>query len=682
VLLISNYIIATAERHNKYNIYISKQLFNLLNKVQQQLKIKTTMSLLLLRQTSKKTTIQSNNDDSNDNNNSIIVDLGVKGLNMTNRTTSLLLPSTPTTKLLQQQSSTQPTWNTDDENLLTLKHQTWKKLRQQQMKDIHENKASIKHVIVAFLIILTFRAASHQFGFQARKVAGYITLFSFLRFFWVNRAPSRTLPLGPHDFPVYPIIGQIQGIINTFRKSGVQNQLEHQKLRGYKTWHAVRFGGVRIYGLLEPEDREYMLKTNWKNFTKNGQAGEVGFQEIFAEIMGRGIFAVDGDEWQDHRKVASHMFSANALKSKMETSFIEHGKTLIELLHEKARNRQEFDFQELAQALTFDTISDIAFGSFPHAMKEYMNTGKKVDFLVRFDRVQQTCMLRVVLPEPIWKTMRWLNIGPERQIREDAVEIRNYVQKIVDERRSELNNNMNKTGTGGEDLLAMYIKTAKTSGKTYMDDNDYLNDCVLNFMIAGRDTTSSTLINLFRLLDENPRCKEMMKSELEQIVGKNRHVSWDDIKLLKYSNAVFNEVLRLKPPVTGNVKLVNQDCTFPSGLFVPAGSRVVINIAAIGRDFHLWHQPDEFLPERWLHPDAPQERISRGVDEFMLPNVNGGPRICLGRDMARLETLNIAWTILKEFDIKITPGQDTIELNGPVQFYKYGVKCLAVEVGN
>ena len=105
--------------------------------------------------------------------------------------------------------------------------------------------------------------------------------------------------------------------------------------------------------------------------------------------------------------------------------------------------------------------------------------GQKIDFLVRFDRVQQNSVLRFILPNVIWKTMRYLNIGSERMLREDAVELRNYVTNIIQKRRAngELDN--------ADDLLALYVRTAKNSGKAYMMEDDYLIDAIMNFMVAG-----------------------------------------------------------------------------------------------------------------------------------------------------------------------------------------------------
>ena len=75
------------------------------------------------------------------------------------------------------------------------------------------------------------------------------------------------------------------------------------------------------------------------------------------------------------------------------------------------------------------------------------------------------------------------------------------------------------------------------------------------------------------------------------------------------------------------------DDELPSGIKVKAGTSLVVPLFAIGRDPNLWDDPDEFIPERWLISDEPTRR----PDEYMLPVFWAGPRLCLGKDMARLE---------------------------------------------
>jgi cytochrome P450 len=253
------------------------------------------------------------------------------------------------------------------------------------------------------------------------------------------------------------------------------------------------------------------------------------------------------------------------------------------------------------------------------------------------------------------------------------------VQRIIQERKHNLaiaaNDVTNEDKYG--DILSMYMKAARDSRKPYLADDDYLQDVVLNFMVAGRDTTSSTLTNLFRHLSNRPDVAKKMLDEMAAALqkdGSSDHIGWDHIKDLPYSGSVFNEVLRLHPPVAGDFRMCAEECQLPSGLVIPKGARVSIMVAAIGRDSNLWPDADEFIPERWLDQEDPTKPTKR-IPEYLLPAFWAGPRICLGKDAARLEVLSTAHAILAGgIKFKLVPNQDEKIKIGPVQFYEAGVK--------
>lgn len=90
-------------------------------------------------------------------------------------------------------------------------------------------------------------------------------------------------------------------------------------------------------------------------------------------------------------------------------------------------------------------------------------------------------------------------------------------------------------------------------------NDKYLRDIVLNFMLAGRDTSAGTLSWFFYMLCKNPLIQEKVAEEVRQIVG----VQWEeaDINLfvqsltdsaldkMHYLHAALTETLRLYPAV-------------------------------------------------------------------------------------------------------------------------------------
>jgi cytochrome P450 len=70
------------------------------------------------------------------------------------------------------------------------------------------------------------------------------------------------------------------------------------------------------------------------------------------------LVAVDGEEWANHRKAASSMFSNNSLRSGMESVFVRHAEDLADALKAKAGTGEVVDLQNIFQAFTFDTVSE------------------------------------------------------------------------------------------------------------------------------------------------------------------------------------------------------------------------------------------------------------------------------------------------------------------------------------
>ena len=133
---------------------------------------------------------------------------------------------------------------------------------------------------------------------------------------------------------------------------------------------------------------------------------------------------------------------------------------------------------------------------------------------------------------------------------------------------------------------------------------------------------------------------------------------------MPYTLAIFNEVLRLYPPIPFEIKQTQSATTLPDGTFLPGGSVVVWCPWAMNRSRLTWgDDADEFRPERWLLAAGdveekkggaglpPQQRaavMQKSASEF--PVFNGGARLCLGRKMAELIAVQVIATVAWTFE--------------------------------
>jgi cytochrome P450 len=426
-------------------------------------------------------------------------------------------------------------------------------------------------------------------------------------------------------------------------------------------------GGQRAVALMDVRDRTYVLRDNWQSFTKNLPGSAGGFDEMLFELLGRGIFTVDGAEWRDARKVASAMFSFGSLREQMQVVFSSHGEQLADALEHMTD--RPFDLQDVFQSLTFDAICELAFGETPDALSESLR-GHKPAFLVSFDILQATLAMRGIQPPFFWKLKRFFNVLDEGRARQHVAVCKAYVKDIIDRRRA------SKDVDARKDLLSLYLAHAAKSGLAYMASDAYLMDVIFNFMLAGRDTTSCTLTNWIKLVYSAPQSdalrERLLREQREQLQG--RDMQWDDVQNLCFASAVFNETIRMYPPVPVDFRMANQSEVLPSGLRVERGDRVGFPIFAMAHDPHLWPQPDAFLPDRWIKQDAATAlpaRVRR-PEEYVLPVFWGGARLCLGKDMARFEVIMIASILMKRFKFRVRPHEELF-VNGPVMFLKGGL---------
>ena len=122
-----------------------------------------------------------------------------------------------------------------------------------------------------------------------------------------------------------------------------------------------------------------------------------------------------------------------------------------------------------------------------------------------------------------------------------------------------------------------------------------------------------------------------------------------------YTMAVFNETLRLYPPVPVELKECTTETTFPDGTWLPKGSVVMWAPWSMGRSKQIWGQDaDSFTPERWLTKDENGKvgLISKTAFEF--PVFNGGPRSCLGKNMAELLGVYVVASLVWRFKFSET----------------------------
>jgi cytochrome P450 len=198
--------------------------------------------------------------------------------------------------------------------------------------------------------------------------------------------------------------------------------------------------------------------------------------------------------------------------------------------------------------------------------------------------------------------------------------LRKTVLKVVTQRR--------KQGSTSIDILCMLMTAVDSESGQVMPDQQLVNE-VMTLIVAGHETTASTLNWAWYLISQHPDVEDKLLNELSTLPGAE-FPSIDELPRFVYTRQVIEEAMRLYPAGWLMTRKALKDDQL-GDYFVPAGTEIYISPYLIQRHPDLWEDPDRFNPDRFA--------LSRSGDRprrAMLP-FSAGPRNCIGELLARIE---------------------------------------------
>ncbi|KAL6004730.1 hypothetical protein ACLOJK_005285 [Asimina triloba] len=414
-----------------------------------------------------------------------------------------------------------------------------------------------------------------------------------------------------------------------------------QMLRRNPTYRLLNVANSEVY-TADPRNVEHFLKTAFHTYSK----GEYNCRPI-RDLFGYGIFAVDGDEWLQQRKMASTMLSGKIMK--LFSCHVFQGNTarMVEIISGFVDANRAFDIQDLFSKCTLDSIFKIGVG-LDYNFLEGANK-EAHEFIRAFDEASELVIWREV--DFFWGVKRFLNVGSEAVLRRNIQVIDKFVYEIVEKKREQTAADQ-CTHTEREDILSLCLAEGDMTDR-------YLRDIVLSLVIAGRDTTATTLSWFIYMMCKNPLIQEKIAQQViretmdggddgnvQDFVGR---ISDSTLEKMHYLHASLTETLRLYPslPMTG--KCADRDDVLPDGYRVKKGDGIYYVAYAMGRMPNLWgDDAEEFRPERWLRNGAFQPE-----SPFKFISFHAGPRMCLGKDFAYRQMKMIAMVLLRFFVFRL-----------------------------
>ncbi|WCJ30117.1 cytochrome P450 family 71 subfamily A polypeptide 25 [Euphorbia peplus] len=236
--------------------------------------------------------------------------------------------------------------------------------------------------------------------------------------------------------------------------------------------------------------------------------------------------------------------------------------------------------------------------------------------------------------------------GLYRKAEKVAKELDEFFDGVIDEHVKA--NNDESSNNDSKDFVDVLLWIQKENLAGFPIDKTAIKALILDIFAGGTDTTYTVLEWVMTELLKHPEEMKKLQNEIREIADNKSKITDDDLNKIPYLKAVIKETLRLHPPLPLLIpRTATQDVQI-KGFKVAAGTQLLINAYAIGRDPKLWDRAEEFLPERFLNNGID----FRGQNYELIP-FGSGRRICPGVQFAMSNDELALAKLLYNFDWKL-----------------------------
>ncbi|KAE8780411.1 Cytochrome P450 71C4 [Hordeum vulgare] len=460
---------------------------------------------------------------------------------------------------------------------------------------------------------------------------------------WFTRKTGSTGKRLPPSPPALPIIGHLHLI----------GALPHVSLRGLAKKHGadvmlLRLGAVPTLVVSSPCAAQAVLRTHDHLLASRPPS-------VVSDIIMYGssdiAFAPYGEYWRQARKlVTTHMLSDNKVQY-FRSAAMEEVSMAMAKINEAATGGGTVDMSELLNSFSNDMVCRIVSGKFSlkdgrsKLFRELMNDTSRLlggfnleEYFPALGRVG--VLKRMVYAKAERARNRWAEL----------------LDKVIDDRVSKGKSaSQHKDG----DFVDILLSVQQEYGLTREHMKALLTDVFFGATNTSANVLEFTLAELMR----RPHFMRKLQDEVRSIIPRGQEiVSETNMENMVYLRAVIKESLRLHPvaPLLAP-HLAMADCTI-DGCMVPAGTRVVINAWAIGRDSSSWEDAEEFIPERFTDEGNAVNVNFKGNDFQFLP-FGAGRRICPGINLGIANVELMLANLVNRFDWELPVGVERKDID-------------------
>ncbi|XP_055925093.1 cytochrome P450 3A24-like [Argiope bruennichi] len=382
------------------------------------------------------------------------------------------------------------------------------------------------------------------------------------------------------------------------------------------------------------------------------------------------LISLRDKRWKEIRSIITPSFTASKMKQ-MAPIMSNAIDSLVENVEKKCSSGEPFNIYPMYQGLTMDVIGRTAFGI------QTDSQNNPDDPLLRSSKILFSGDIRnpIAVLALSFRSLNWfwtwlnrfrlilMNKGtnPIKELIQSVKDVISMRRKNKESRRPDLLQMMidaeiddlstvtseDLTATGDSDNKEKEVKSS-TSSKLIrkMTDADILDNSVL-FFLAGYETTSTALAFTTHFLIQHEEAQEKVRQEVQQLLETEGELDYYSVSKLQYLDQVFQESLRLYPPIYLFVsRECGEDVEF-GNIKLKKGTAIQVPAFYMHRDPELWGADvKEFKPERF----SPENKSK--IHPMAFQAFGQGPRNCVGMRFAYMEAKLALARLLSKYKFK------------------------------
>ena len=363
--------------------------------------------------------------------------------------------------------------------------------------------------------------------------------------------------------------------------------------------------------ITQPEHIKYVLQDNAKNY----QLGAI-FDET-TPVVGQGLTTNSGPTWLKQRRLMQSAFQHQHISAFGET-IISTSEAFLAQWQGRAQSGDAIDINAEILRINLQILGRLLFNV------EFKKDDPFLDALA------------IVRKVSIDRVRSIIKLPGNRQFDEAVKTLDNFTYEHIAQRRN---------GSRPADILSILMDAKYEPTGESMTDTE-LHDEIMTLFFAAYEDVANAIAWTWYLLTQNPSAEERLRNEIQDVL-EQRTPTAIDLRNLPYLSMVVDEVMRLYPTTWSLLRDVRNDDEI-GGFHIPAKSMILLDLHLTHRLPQFWDNPEQFDPERF------DPKRSTGRPRFAYFPFGGGPRQCIGNELALMEIKMILIRMIQLYRFTLT----------------------------